>query len=256
MFEGNRAGTAQVARGRSIVLLSALVLSACLGGCPPFGGGITAGDTATGLGSWLDMLPTPTEVAEYERQWEDFNSQLQDLPKVSVKIVNNTSAMVSVALSGGVPEPEYPMMDAVPYAGVAEMPYLWSVDDMRVLVAADGTATGEISCAEVIGMSILAPADGQFADHYNYSSDTGGYGLYIMPGNVILNGVGNAGSGQFKGDALDTAWYVRPGEDDLDCETQTLVITIETTASQNVFDPDTGLLVQGATLGTATVSVE
>jgi hypothetical protein len=248
------------ARGARIALLGGLLIGtllvgASMGGCyPPLGSGVTAGESDSGWGGLFDWLPSAAEIEAYEQQWAEFSEQLENLPQVAVRIVNNTAAAVSVMLSSGVEEPEYPLEDEMTF-GMDVEPYLYTADEIAVLVAANGTATGELSCGSVIAISVLAPADSGRAVYDGYSYDAG-YGLYLTPGNVMMGGLGHPGEDAFSGDTLHTAWYVQPGEDGFDCTNQALVITIESAASQSVFDAETGALVHGTTLGTATVTAE
>ena len=73
---------------------------------------------------------------------------------------------------------------------------------------------------------------------------------------MSLSGIGTAGNGDFTGDLVTTARFVRPVEDGIDCEVGTLTIRIETLSTRPVYDDVTGVLLVPATLGTGTLSVD
>ncbi len=230
-----------------VLALAGAVVFAVLGGCPP--------STATGAGlSALEaFMPSEAELNQYQRELAEFSARLEDQPSVAVRIVNNTAATARVVLSSGVEGPEPPMGE-YDYA-LPETTFLTSVASATILVAANGTASGTLACGDVIGISATAPFDAQGEYAYGPLSEDA-FGLYIEPGNVTLAGAGSASSGGFSGDTLAVTHFVRPATDNLTCATDTLVITIETPAAQSVYDPQTGALTAGATLGTGTISIE
>jgi hypothetical protein len=82
------------------------------------------------------------------------------------------------------------------------------------------------------------------------------FGLYLTGGNVALASVGQpAEEAVFTGDVVYTLRFVQPAEDGLDCATERLVITIDTPATESVYDAQ-GQLVTGAVPGTGTVAIE
>lgn len=55
---------------------------------------------------------------------------------------------------------------------------------------------------------------------------------------------------------METARFVRIEEDGLDCETGTIVVRIETIATNPVYDLDTGVLLIAASFGSGQLVIE
>ncbi len=194
--------------------------------------------------------PGLLEAAAYQQRLADWLKGTDNWPRVSVRIVNNTDAVASVYLASAGLGPPLPAILSYP----GDTAYVVA-ETRSVLVDARGTATGDLKCGEVLGMSVKVPFDVDTASlgYLSYTGDT--YGLYLEPGNSVLSGAGVGQTG-FSGDTFALVRYVRPAEDGLNCGTQTLVITIEAAGTPSVVDPQTGQLVTSARPGAATVSIE
>lgn len=194
------------------------------------------------------------EAMCWEDAYTDWQADIANWPDVSVRIVNNTDATARVALATSAiwesgcgfgilgPNPGDPNYD--------------EADSQNLLVSANGTATGTIKCGEIFGVSVAAPYD--LPDDTYYYSDYGtyAYGMYVDAGNITLSGAGVSSDSGFTGDTVSLFRYVRQVEDNLDCDADTLVITIESLGTARVIDPDTGAIISSATPGTGTVSIE
>ncbi len=216
------------------------------GGCPPISSAL--------LGPYADYLPSVEDLQRYEQEWNEFNAQLENLPQVSVRIINNTAAPARVVLAYGLEGPEYPG-EEFPFSFVgSSSPYLEYTQEHSVLVAPNGTASGKIGCGDVIGIAAFVPVD-SYASFDSYDTYDP-FGLYLTGGNVALAGVGQpVEEAVFTGDVVYTVRFVRPAEDGLDCAAERLVITIDTAATESVYDGQ-GKLVTGAVPGTGTVAIE
>lgn len=206
---------------------SACVMLVLLTGCGP----------GSMLGFLTGYIPTEEELAEY-------TARIESLPLLQVRIVNNTDVLTSVALTSGVSGLEQDLFTVVGES------YLTSVDDRTVLITAGGTATGSIKCGEVIGLSIRAPYNGPT---FGYAG--GRLGIYQESGNIQLSGVGVSDE-RFSGDLVSTTRFLRPEEDEIDCESAVLVIEIDTAAVYEIVDPDTGAVTAPAVWGIGTITLE
>lgn len=179
---------------------------------------------------------------------EEWRQQIEALPSVSVRIVNETAAIAQVELLSGLSSAA--LFDEAFLFGIEE-PFLDVIDSKTVLVAGGGTVEGALKCGEAIGISVSAPPD---QERFLFGAEA--FGLFVGGGNVALSGIGSAGDAAFTGDIVTGARFVRPEADGIDCEKDTLVIRIETLSTHTTYDNETGVLVAPATLGTGSVSVE
>lgn len=232
-------------------VLPAAVLGAALSvvGCD--GGGLG------GLAGLLGAIPSAEEIESAGRQFEQFNVLVDNLPSIAVRIVNNTDATAGINLVSGLtaPQPDAFLFD---FGYFGEEAYLSTIDEQSVLIAPRGTATGTLKCGEVIGVSASAPFDEVFFDFnygYGYGYGGGEFDLYVSSGNVQFDGSGTTGS-NFEGDTITTVRFLRPDEDGFDCETDVLVIEINTAAVDVVVDQETGEVLQPKAPGSGTLSIE
>jgi hypothetical protein len=216
-----------------------------------FGAGCPLGGNAGLLGL---LGASEEDLQALAAAQEEFDAEVEALPSVRVRIINETSVMASVDLQAGVSGPELPATSSVLdelAGGFAGEEFLTSVASASVFIAARGTVEGEIKCGEVIVVSVRAPFD---VEGFGFSDNA--FGLYAELGNVSLTGLGASGEEDFTGDIVATARFIRPDMDGLDCETGTLVIRIQTPGASAVRDPDTGQLIASQQPGSGTVSVE
>ncbi len=123
---------------------------------------VTAG---CGAGSPLGALGLSDEDLEaFGAAQADFNQQIESLPAITVRIINETSAIARIELGSGASGPEFPIPEGL--EGFAdpftpEEPFLQAIDSQVVLVAPGGTVSGPLKCGEVIGISATVPADAE-----------------------------------------------------------------------------------------------
>ena len=228
--------------------LSYAKISVALAGALALGGGC-------GLDGLLGYIPTAEELESYSRELDEFRQQVEELPSLSIRIVNHTDTVAGVELRSGLTGPEPDFFDDITGLDtyyLFEEPGLTGIEDISVLIAAGGTVTGEIKCGEVIGVSSAAPFDGVSFGYQYGGSD---FGLYLSDGNIHLIGIGESG-GDFEGDVISLTRFVRIDQDDIDCETAVLVIEIDTPASGAVIDEESGEIIQPKTAGSGTIRVE
>ncbi len=221
-----------------MLAISALMVTAGCGGGFPLG--------ALGL--------SDEDLEAFGAAQADFNQQIESLPSITVRIINETSAIARVELASGASGPEFPIPEG--FEGIAdpfapEEPFLQSIDSQVVLVAPGGTVSGPLKCGEVIGISATVPAD---AESFGFGTDA--FGLFISSGNIALSGIGEAAQRDFSGDTVGGARFVRPGVDGIVCRTDTLVVRIESPASETIYNPETGELLAGGSPGAGTLSIE
>ncbi len=207
---------------------------------------------AMGAGALTLLCGCPwlVEAAAYQQRLSEWLKDADNWPQVSVRILNHTEAVANVYLiSAGLAPPAPAILG---YSGETDY---YPVATRSVLVDSNGTATGNLKCGEVLGISVKVPFDVDAASlgYTSYADDA--YGLYFDPGNCVLSGAGVSQTA-FSGDTFTLVRYVRPAEDGLDCATQTLVITIETAGAPSVIDPQTGQVVTSARLGAATIGID
>jgi hypothetical protein len=239
----NRSGEMAKLLLGTIALLGGAMWPASLTGC---------GDPLGGLG---DLLPSQAEITA----WEDYSRELMQSqedfdngPTVAVRVVNRSAAAARVLFVSAVEPPAPPPdMDSI-YAG-ADGYYSPISATEAVLVSAGGTAAGAVHCGDTIAISALAPLDAEpfYTAEYFVAA-----GFHTEPGNIVLSGAGVAPDSEFSGDVITTVRLVRPAADGLDCAANTLVITIQTAATESVYDPATGVLISGAAPGSASISIE
>ena len=114
-----------------------------------------------------------------------------------------------------------------------------------------GTATGKVPCGEVLGVSVVAGLN-----TYSYYPQDETFQIYLPGGNVDIAGIGVTGEGEFTGDVLVPARFIRPESDGVDCTQDTLVLRILTPAAEPAYDFETGAIVSESVLGSAELSVE
>jgi len=192
-------------------------------------GGVGAGLFALTLlsGCWVTLMQ---QMEEYYRA---LDAQIDALPSLAVRIVNEAGVTAHVELVSGITGPEMPDLDI--FGNPAGMePYLEQADFQQVSIVTGGTVTGTLKCGEVIGISVTASSGLETTDYY-YSVES--FGLYVSQGNVALSGIGSPPTADsFSGDILGNARFIRPTTDGVDCATQTLVICISND------DPPTGTI--------------
>lgn len=232
-----RKGSVSIMRTSGRLRYRALALAAC--GCFPLAA--ATGCPASSSNPFEGFIPS-------ESEFQAFNELVENLPTVEVRIVNETTAAAHVEITAGITSFS-DMFFAGPFPG--EETFLQMVENATILVAPGGTVTGSIKCGEVIAVSVTAPADREVP---GFGEDL--FGLFISSGNIVLSGTGTAGEEDFTGDLVTTARFVRPDDGDLDCETGTLVIRVETLATNPVYDDATGALLIDATFGTGSLAVE
>jgi len=246
------------ARRKRLALVSILALFICAGGTcvdplNPFG--IIDGDT------FFDPFGgeiTEEEFLAYLDELRAFEEDVAALPDITIRIENLTSAIAYVELISAVEPPPFPGEDfggRVEGSGFGfEGPFLSGIDFDQLLIEPNGTVSGPVKCGEVIAVSAIVPAD-PAADFF-FGPGVDAFGLFISQGNVSFSGLGSPPEDDFTGDIVEGARFVQPAIDGINCESDTLVIRITTTATVSVFDPDTGELISGGSLGTGTISSE
>ena len=170
------------------------------------------------------------------------------MPVVTIRITNETDTIVRANLSSGLSAPD---LYGDGFFDPFGEEYLELVDSLSVLIAPNGSVEGTLRCGDVIGITSDAPFDG--FDLYIANS---AFGLYLGSGNVVFTGIGVATDESVSGDTISFARFVRPDADNLDCNTQAIVIHIQTPGRRLVSHPDTGELISGLQFGTGTVNLE
>ena len=211
--------------------LAIAAVSVCLAGCTG----------ASPLFPFEDFLPS-------EAEFEAFNERVDALPVVTIRITNETDTIVRANLSSGLSAPD---LYGDGFFDPFGEEYLELVDSLSVLIAPNGSVEGTLRCGDVIGITSDAPFDG--FDLYIANS---AFGLYLGSGNVVFTGIGVATDESVSGDTISFARFVRPDADNLDCNTQAIVIHIQTPGRRLVSHPDTGELISGLQFGTGTVNLE
>ncbi len=212
---------------------------------------VTAG---CGESSLVTLGLSEEDLEAFGAAQADFNEQIESLPSITVRIVNETAAIARVELASGASGPAFPVPEVVegfadPF--VPEGPFLQSIDSQVVLVAPGGTVSGPLKCGEVIGISATVPAD---AESFGFGTDA--FGLFISSGNIAFSGIGEAAQMDFSGDTVGGARFVRPEVDGIVCGRDTLVVRIESPASETIYDAETGALLAGGSPGAGTLSIE
>lgn len=230
------------------------IMAVAVGGCgasTPFGSS-TSSERESPAGS---PFPDDEALQSIFQGFDAFNELVESLPSLTVRIINNTTATARVELVSGLQGPEADFFGD--FFGFDPLPSeslpLSEADAQSVLVAPGGTANGQIKCGQVIGVAVIAPFDQPEIDFRSSQ-----FGLYLASGNVQLSGIGTAQEegDPFTGDLITLARFVQPEQDGIDCQSDVLVITIDTTARNNVHDTESGELIVAAAPGSGTLSLE
>lgn len=255
MKPGQLKGTEHTARSRclergfaSIGLWAAI---AAASGCG-MGGGI--GGELDLLGLLGGFAPTEEEVSAFEEATRQFQTEVDALPSVTVRVVNQTDTEALVQLVSGKPGPQSDEFFGV--EGLIPSPYgeagsvgMQRIDDHQFTIAPGGEATGAVKCGDVIAVSVNAPAN--FGT--TFYDEGGAFGLFAGAGNIQFSGAGMSHD-TFEGDVVG-ARYIQPVEDGLSCATNTVVVRIESPATAETFDSVTGELIPGGR-GAGTLTIE
>jgi len=202
----------------------------------------------------LGLIPTQQDIEAFNQQEQDFKQKIDSLPSITVRLVNNTDMIASVDIESGLsgaPVPAFFSELSIFGQTSNDNTNLTTVDSQSVLIAAGGEVTGTIKCGELFTVSASAPFDKISFDGFRGKD----FGLFVRSGNIQFSGLGTSGE-DFEGDTVSTTRFIKPDQDGVNCESDTLVIQIDTVATDDVFDADTGELTQAKSPGTGTVSVE
>lgn len=173
------------------------------------------------------LLPSQEELNTYEEQQAAFQEQVDALPELPIRLVNNTPFIAYVRITATMQGPADPFSSSFDVFVDPAYDGSWvEVDSQDVYISAGGTVDGTIKCAEAIGISSNAPYDINGLGDGGYE-----YGVYASGGNIVFSGAGS-GSSELTGDLIDTVRIVRPAEDGVDCSGDMLVIEITTAASE------------------------
>jgi hypothetical protein len=206
-----------------------------------------------GLGLLGLLGASEEDLAAIAEAQEAFDADVEALPSVAVRIINETSSIVRIDLNASVAGPELPETTSplADLAGAFPGQGLTQVASTSVLVTPGGTAEGRIKCGEVIHVAAWAPFDlgglGFFGGEFDYFGEAG---------NVSFAGVGKSGESEFSGDTVATLRFIEPAADGLNCDRGTLVVRIEAPSVAAGFDPDTGQLVASQSPGAGRIEIE
>ncbi len=244
--------------GLSIV---SLALISTLTGC---GALIPLALLGSGFGEFADGFgDIGASFEAFEQAFDEFEQQVEATPFVEVRLVNNSDVTAEVRLVSGIdgPDPgEVIDADLGFFSFIGEVGFgVFEIDYQTVLVPAGETATGEIRCGSVIGISAVAPIE-DGADSRNFRDFDHGFGhddddidLFVPAGTISFDGAGTSNDG-FEG-ALSTKRFLEPATEGLDCMSGALVVTIDTNSNASVVDATTGELIDAADLGRGSISI-
>ena len=214
-----------------------------------------------GIGGELDLLgllggfaPTEEEVTAFEEATRQFQTEVDALPSVTIRVVNQTDTEVLVQLISGKTGPQSDEFFGVEglvssHFDEAGTERMQSIDDHQFTIAPGGEATGAVKCGDVIAVSVNAPAN--FVTSFSDGGDA--FGLFVGAGNIQFSGAGMSHD-TFEGDVVGPR-YIQPVEDGLNCATNTLVVRIESPATAETFDSVTGEFTPGGR-GAGTLTIE
>jgi hypothetical protein len=209
---------------------------------------------SSGLNSLLDAFPSEAELTAYEAAIEAFYEQIDSLPEVQWRIINETEGIVQVEFSSGLEEPSFPGDDAYfdpSFIGGESL--LTEIAQRTLSIAPRGSVVGNLKCGELFLVSANAPS---ISIGVNVASSV--RGLYVYPGNILLSGLGSpmADAQGFSGELVFGGRVLNPEADGINCGASTIRLTVNSLPTAPVVDPASGELLREATLGTGALSLE
>ena len=154
-----------------------------------------------GSGGFGDLGATFDAI---DAAFTELEQQIDATPFVEVRVVNNSDVTAEVHLISGIqgPEPsEFINADLGFFSFIGEFGFnIIEADRQTVLVAPGGTATGELRCGDMIGLSAVAPIDGganprDFRDFDHSFGSNDSIDLFVPTGTVSFGGIGTSNDG-------------------------------------------------------------